>query len=92
MYEVGWLPSRLTCPNCRNAVSTRVDFIPTDEALLLGTLLAICCLCWLPACLTYAKVARHRCGACGIFIGDSAPLKGLDGCRLVPLRRLGTLG
>ncbi|CAH1099933.1 unnamed protein product [Psylliodes chrysocephalus] len=70
-YNVGPEPIYITCPSCRNAGATRVEFIPTTKTILLVMALTLFCMCWLPMWLRYTKIARHTCRTCGIFIGDS---------------------
>lgn len=67
----GFDPLQLTCPSCRNPVTTRVDYEPSTKTHLMAGLM--CLLFWPCFCLPYmidsCKNANHYCPHCSAYIG-----------------------
>nr|CAH7737018.1 unnamed protein product [Callosobruchus chinensis] len=72
MY-LGPEPAVVTCPFCNRRVVTRTENEPDMKTHLMAVLLFfvgfICCLCFLPYCMSSCKPVRHYCPQCGAYLG-----------------------
>ncbi|KAF4516899.1 hypothetical protein B566_EDAN011244 [Ephemera danica] len=80
VISTGMLPSdpaRVTCPSCREMITTRVDRKASTRTHLIAL---TCCLlllwpcCLLPYCMKSCKNANHYCPRCGAFVGQGLNL------------------
>lgn len=71
---VGANPQVMTCPNCRDTVTSKVESSATSSthmtACLLGLIGWPCCCCLIPYCMDSCKGQRHSCPRCGAYLGE----------------------
>lgn len=70
---VGANPQVMTCPNCREMVTSKVESSPTSSthmtACLLGLIGWFCCCCIVPYCMDSCQAQKHTCPKCGNYLG-----------------------
>lgn len=72
--SVGANPQVMTCPNCREIVTSKVESSPTASthmtACILGIIGWFCCCCCLPYCMDSCQSQKHSCPRCGTYLGE----------------------
>ncbi|XP_043486160.1 lipopolysaccharide-induced tumor necrosis factor-alpha factor homolog [Polistes fuscatus] len=68
-------PRVMTCPHCRQNISTRIDTESNTKTHLFALLLCLVgcwpCVC-IPYCMDTCLVKKHYCPSCGVFLGESS--------------------